>query len=561
MVILKIALAQINAIVGDLEGNARTIKTYIKKALELNVDIIAFPELSMTGYPPQDLLLDFEFIRQNKSRMLEIIKETQGILAIIGFVDYDNKRNLYNAAALLYNQKILGTIYKTLLPTYDVFDEDRYFKANDQATIKPIPIQINKYQLNLGVEICEDLWDEDYPLKVTDLLITQGADIIINLSASPFYAGKRIVRENLLRDKAIKNNNPIFYVNLVGGQDELVFDGQSMAVDRLGRIVGIATPFEEDLVIVDIDLEDRTAEERSVPQYSREQEIFSALVLGIRDYFRKTGFEAAVIGMSGGIDSSLTTCLAVEALGPDNVIGISMPSKYSSNHSKSDAQILAENLGICFVTVPIQRIVDAYSVELIEPLEAIRNSLQIDKENDDPIANENIQPRVRGNILMDVSNRLKQSKILVLNTGNKTELALGYCTLYGDMSGGLSAIGDVSKVDVYKLAKYFNQKNGREIIPNNVFVKKPSAELKEAQFDPFDYDIISPLVDQIIENRKNKKELLAMGYPEDMIEDTIKKVTYAEYKRWQAPPCIKITKKAFGIGWKMPIVNKFTAIQ
>ncbi|MFX1297090.1 MAG: NAD+ synthase [Promethearchaeota archaeon] len=554
---MKVALAQMNSTVGDLGGNSLKIKDFIKAAVKLGVDIIVFPELAITGYPPQDLLLDFEFIRQNRSHMLDVTSETEGLLCILGFVDYDNNRNLYNSAAVIFNQKLIGTVYKTLLPTYDVFDEDRYFKANKKSELNPLSVKLHNQHLNLGIEICEDLWDEYYDLKVTDLLVARGADVIINLSASPFYAGKRIVRENLLRDKAIKNNTPIFYVNSVGGQDELVFDGYSFAVDRLGDLIGYAKQFEEELVCIDLDLDKMTADKIVAPPFHREEEIFNALVLGIRDYFRKTGFHAAVIGMSGGIDSSLTTCLAVDALGHENVIGISMPSKYSSGHSKTDAQMLAENLGICFLEVPIQCIVDAYQSELNHPLQRLRDYYKLSAKEDNPIADENIQPRVRGNILMDISNRLGKLKILVLNTGNKTELALGYCTLYGDMSGGLSAIGDVSKIDVYKLAHYYNKKEGKEIIPHNVFIKKPSAELKEGQFDPFNYDIISPLVDEIIENRLAQNELIAMGYPKDIVLDTLKKITLAEYKRWQAPPCIKITQKAFGTGRKMPIVNKY----
>jgi NAD+ synthase (glutamine-hydrolysing) len=280
-------------------------------------------------------------------------------------------------------------------------------------------------------------------------------------------------------------------------------------------------------------------------------------VLGIRDYFRKSGFKKAVVGMSGGIDSSVTACIAVSALGKENVIGVSMPSVFSSDHSKSDAEVLAENLGICFVKIGIQNIVDCFQKTLNQHLEKIRNCYGEKKENDDSVADENIQPRVRSNILMDISNRLKEQKILVLNTGNKTEVALGFCTLYGDMAGGIGALGDVSKLEVYKLAAYVNKKAGKQIIPKNVFEKKPSPELKENQFDPFNFEIVSPLVDEIIENRRSKQELIDMGYPKDIVEDTYRRVRNAEYKRRQATPSIKITPKAFGIGWKMPMVNKY----
>ncbi len=554
---MKIAMSQINSTVGDLEGNIEKIKMFINDADKQKADLVVFPELAVTGYPPQDLLLEKAFVEKNKELLLKLIEINQANIAgVIGFVDYRKKR-LHNAAAIFHQNKLLDVVYKTLLPTYDVFDEDRYFEPQKEESIKPINMNINGEELSLGVEICEDLWDQDYELKVTDLLADRGANLIVNISASPFYFGKRFEREKLLKEKSTKNKVPIFYVNLVGGQDELVFDGQSLAVDSSGNLIAVGKQFEEDLIITQIDLKSDTAEKVDPPAYHREKEMFDALVLGIRDYFRKTGFEKAVIGMSGGIDSTLTTCIAVEALGRENVIGVSMPSKFSSNHSKEDAQKLAENLGICYVRIPIQEIVDTYHKTLENPLEEIRNRFGVTRESDDPVADENIQPRARGNCLMDISNRLKDLRILVLNTGNKTELALGYCTLYGDMTGGIGAIGDVSKLEVYKLARYVNEKAGREIIPESVLEKKPSAELKEDQFDPFDFDIVSPLVDEIIEYRRSKPELVEMGYPKEVVEDTYRRIRRAEYKRWQAPPCIKITPKAFGIGWKMPIVNRY----
>jgi len=553
---MKIAMAQINATVGDLEGNTEKIKGYIDNAKENKADLVIFPELAITGYPPQDLLLENAFVRRNKELLGELISHTADIAGVIGFVDYKGK-NLYNAAAVFNRNKLIGVAHKTLLPTYDVFDEDRYFKPQSEEEIKPISMNLNGRKFKLGVEICEDLWDKDYDIKVTDLLAKRGADMIVNVSASPFYAGKRFEREGLLREKSRKNKVSMFYVNLVGGQDELVFDGQSLAVDSAGDLIAVGKQFSEDLVITDIDPKKGVAEKVKPPPYNKEQEMFNAIVLGIRDYFRKAGFKRAVVGMSGGIDSSLTACLAVEALGKENVIGVSMPSKFSSEHSKNDAQKLAENLGICFVQFSIQDIVNAYQKSLEKPLEGIRRHFGVRKESDDPVADENIQPRTRGNCLMDISNRLKDLKILVLNTGNKTELALGYCTLYGDMAGGIGALGDVSKLEVYKLARYVNEGAGREIIPEKVFKKRPSPELKEGQFDPFDFDIVSPLVDEIIENRRSSRELIEMGYPKEAVEDTYARVRNAEYKRRQAAPCVKITPKAFGIGWKMPIVNKY----
>lgn len=549
-------MAQINTTVGDLEGNIDRIKESLRKAKTENVDLVIFPELAITGYPPQDLLLEKAFVKRNKELLEELIRHHGDVAGVIGFVDYTG-RNLYNASAVFSRNKLIGVAYKTLLPTYDVFDEDRYFTPAREEEITPIAMNLNGQNFKLGVEICEDLWDTEYDIKVTALLAKRGADIIVNLSASPFHTGKRGEREQLLKERARRHRIPIFYVNLVGGQDELVFDGQSLAVDRSGDLIAIGTQFDEDLVITDIYLQRGVAEKITPPPYHKEQEMFNALVLGIRDYFRKTGFKKAVVGMSGGIDSSLTTCIAVEALGKENVIGVSMPSKFSSDHSKTDAQRLAENLGICFVQIPIQDVVNAYHKSLEPPLEEIRTHFGIRQENDDPVADENIQPRTRGNCLMDISNRLRDLKILVLNTGNKTELALGYCTLYGDMAGGIGALGDVSKLEVYKLTNYVNEKAGRELIPRNVLRKKPSAELEEDQFDPFDFDIVSPLVDEIIEKRRSKQELIAMGYPKEIVEDTYYRVRRAEYKRWQAAPCIKITPKAFGIGWKMPIINKY----
>lgn len=550
---VKIAMAQINPIVGDIEGNIGKIKKYIERAEKHNADIVIFPELAVTGYPPQDLLYEKEFVKENKRMLLAMMDEIKGeIVGIVGFVDYDD-RDLYNAAAVFKGISLIAVVYKTLLPTYDVFDETRYFKPSKE--INPVRVSFNEEEIALGIEICEDLWDEEYPIKVTDVLAAKGANIILNLSASPFHIGKRFIRTKLLQEKARRNKLPIFYVNMVGGQDELVFDGQSLAVDRNGDLIAIGKQFEEDLIITDIDVKNGTAERLSPPPYCREEEIFNAIVLGIRDYFRKSGFKKAVVGMSGGIDSSLTACIAVEALGRENVIGVYMPSKYSSQHGKEDAQRVAENLRILFIEIPIQEIIESYQRILEKPLEKIRKHFGLTKEDDDPVADENIQPRIRGNILMDISNRLKDLKILVINTGNKTELALGYCTLYGDMVGGIGALGDVSKLEVYQLARYVNKKAGREIIPERVLKKRPSPELKEEQYDPFNFDIVSPMVDDIIEKRKSKRELIEIGYPREVIEDIYMRFRRAEYKRRQAPPCVKITPKAFGIGWKMPIIN------
>ena len=554
---LKVAMAQVNSTVGDLEGNIAKIRRFLVDAADRGAGLVVFPELAVTGYPPQDLLLENGFVQKNKRALEELIKtNTVDVVGVVGFVDYMGK-DLFNAAAVFKKDRLIGVVCKTLLPTYDVFDEDRYFKPFNAKDIAPISVEVNGKQVKLGVEICEDLWDQNYDVKVTDLLASRGAELVVNISASPFLVGKHLERSRLLKEKSTRNGVPLFYVNLVGGQDELVFDGQSMAVDKSGNLIAVAKQFEEDLVITDIDLKKGTAGRVKEPVHDRVQEMFGALVLGVRDYFVKNGFEKTVVGMSGGIDSSVTACIAVEALGKENVIGVSMPSKFSSGHSKSDAERLAENLGICFVRVGIQGVVDSYCETLREPLNQIRRCFGVSIEGDDCVADENIQPRARGNILMDISNRLKGLKILVLNTGNKTEVALGYCTLYGDMAGGIGALGDVSKLEVYKLAEYINKKAGKQVIPRSVLVKKPSPELKECQFDPFDFDVVSPLVDEIIENRRSRQDLIAMGYPKEAVEDTYRRVRNAEYKRRQATPCIKITPKAFGIGWKMPMTNKY----
>jgi len=554
---MRIAMAQIDPAVGDLEGNARKIRDYIGEADALGCDLVVFPELAITGYPPQDLLYEKAFVRENKDILRSIIEANPRVAGIIGFVDDDDQGHLFNSAAVFQGRELAGIVHKTLLPTYDVFDEDRYFEPGRKKDVKPVRLKFAGRTLKIGVEICEDLWDECYAIKVTDLLVEGGADLVVNISSSPFYVGKRFERESLLREKALKHKIPVFYANLVGGQDELVFDGQSLAVDARGDLIAMGKMFAEDLVITGIDLPGGRGRRVEAPAYHREDEMFEALVLGIRDYFRKTGFEKALIGMSGGIDSSLTACLAVAALGPDNVIGVSMPSRFSSGHSRTDARILADNLGLYLAEIPIGAVVESYGDALGGPLERIRKRFGVVVGRDDPVADENIQPRVRGNCLMDISNRLKDLKALVLTTGNKTELALGYCTLYGDMTGGLGALGDVSKLDVYKLAAHVNARSGRETIPPGIFEKKPSPELKEDQVDPFDFDTVSPLVDEIIENRRSRRELIDMGYPPDIVEDILGRVRRAEFKRWQAAPCIKISRKAFGIGWKMPIVNKY----
>ena len=553
----RVAIAQINATVGDLEGNKRRIIEFGKKAVEKGADIVAFPEMAVTGYPPLDLLPPREvrppagdrhpaqedFVRLNKQCVLDIAKKLPEITTVIGFVDYD-ECNLFNAAAVLRDGSIRHLAYKTLLPTYDVFDEHRYFTP--ALNNLPVLIDLGAERISLGTSICEDLWDEEvgYGVKVLDALVARGAQLVVNINASPFHDKIRDVRLRILRTKAKRLGIAIVYVNLVGGQDELVFDGESLVVNRDGRLIGVGKQFQEDLVIVDIKNGISGSPEIPEPSYNREEEMFNALVLGVRDYFRKTGFGRAFIGLSGGIDSSLVAVVAATALGNENVTGVSMPSRFSSDHSKLDAEELARNLGIAYQSVPIETVFKTFEAELKPHFKG--------KERD--VAEENLQSRIRGNILMTLSNKFGD---LVLATGNKTELALGYATLYGDMSGGLEVIGDVSKTEVYALAIYYNRHAGREVIPKRCFTKIPSAELRPDQFDPFDYPTVSPLVDDVIENRLSREELLKKGYPPQVVDDTLRRIRGAEYKRRQAPPVIKITKKAFGLGWKMPLVNKF----
>lgn len=550
-------MAQINATVGNLKGNARLVREYVDRAVQEKADLVIFPEMALTGYPPLDLLpprevrppagnrrpVQEEFVRLNKQYVLELAEHIDQTAAVIGFVDYD-EFHLYNAAAVIQDGRIVATVWKTLLPTYDVFDEQRYFAP--AQTNNPVTIALQGRQIELGTSICEDIWDEEigYGLKVVDALAERGSQLIVNVNASPFHDKIRDVRLGILRRKAQRFQVAIFYVNMVGGQDELVFDGESLAVDARGCLIGIGKKFEEDLVLADVDLPARLGCEVAEPAYHREREMFNALVLGVRDYFGKTGFKRALVGLSGGIDSSLVATIATEALGKENVTGVSMPSRYSSDHSRRDAETLAKNLGIQFLIIPIEQVFLTFE----QQLEPHFRGLPAD------VAEENLQSRIRGTVLMALSNKFGH---LVLATGNKTELALGYATLYGDMSGGLEVIGDVSKMEVYALARYYNEIVGRSVIPENCFSKIPSAELRPNQYDPFDYPVVSPLVDEIIENRQSADELIQKGYDERIVQDTVQRIRRAEYKRRQAPPAIKITKKAFGLGWKMPIVNKF----
>ncbi|MCX7845309.1 MAG: NAD+ synthase [Dictyoglomaceae bacterium] len=539
---LKIAIAQINPTIGDIKGNTEKIISYINKARKENCDLIVFPELSILGYPPRDLLFRAELMRKiDEVIYKKILLESKDLGILLGAPLYKDG-NIYNSALLFYKEKLFGYQYKTLLPSYDVFDETRYFKPAEYR--HPILFK----GVNLGVTICEDIWnDKDYWNRTVyekdpvEELISQGAEIIINLSASPYYFGKMRLRVDMLSYIAKKYKRPIVYVNQVGGNDELIFDGSSLVITEEGKIYWEGKNFEEDFGLIDFSNLFPVRDVNSIKEDI--ESIYKALILGIKDYFSKLGFKKAVIGLSGGIDSSVVACLATYALGAENVLGVSMPSRYSSEGSVKDAEILARNLGIEFRIIPIEKIFKSY-LETLNPNESPLMDL----------AEENIQARIRGNILMFISNREGH---LVLTTGNKSELAVGYCTLYGDMAGGLAVIGDLPKMMVYELARFINRE--KEIIPRSILTKIPSAELRPNQKDEDSlppYPILDQILKAYIEDNLSIDEIKKMGFEKDLVEEVVKKIDNAEYKRRQAPPVLKVTTKAFGMGRRMPIAWK-----
>ena len=533
---MKIGICQINPTVGAINKNKQLILENYNRSISLGAELVVFPELALTGYPPQDLLLREQFLKRTANALDEIAKQTSTPM-VLGSTLVDNG-DLFNCSFLCENGKIVGYYKKILLPTYDVFDEDRYFKSGNEPSV--FELAISGQSQRIGLQICEDLWDHNYSKDLAESIKETGADIIINISASPFGDDRLIERSNLIKAKAQKTRLPFVYCNMVGSQDELIFDGQSLVYGPDGNLIAKGKAFEEDLLLVDL----KEVNQINLPIMEREESLYKALILGVKDYFSKTGHYQAVIGLSGGIDSSLTTCIAVEALGKDNVYGISMPSKFSSSHSMSDAQALAGNLGIDFREIPINSIIESFEVLMASDLD----------KDDIGVAEENIQSRIRGNILMALSNK---HGWLVLSTGNKTEMAMGYCTLYGDMNGGLSVISDLSKEDVYKISKWINASSGKNIIPENSITKPPSAELRPDQVDPFDYDIVSPLVSALIDNEKSPSELVKNGADLDLVKNISKRISLNEYKRRQAAPGLRVSSKAFGMGRRIPIVNKF----
>ncbi|HCG90947.1 MAG TPA: NAD+ synthase [Dehalococcoidia bacterium] len=561
--LIRVALAQINPIVGDVRGNVEKISSIITQAKIKSVDLLAFPELCITGYPPEDLLKKQQFVNQNKNALDTIIQKTEEICVVVGFVD--GKTPLYNAAAVLQNQSVIGTYHKEKLPNYGVFDEQRYFEAGQLNQI------FNIKDINIGINICEDIWYADGPIKKQKSL---GAELIININASPYHIDKKSERSSMLKERALANDLTIAYVNSVGGQDELVFDGNSFIVAPDGNVIAGCSSFKEELMIADLQFRDDAdlLEEVNLIEYFNIdeniynsvndlkqnmptilddlEEIYQALVVGTRDYIMKSGFSKALIGLSGGIDSSLTAAIAVDALGKDNVIGITMPSRYSSEGSVTDSEILAGNLGITLLNIPIE---DAH-----KSFERMLNDVFIGSEQN--IAEENVQSRIRGNILMTVSNKFGW---IVLTTGNKSEMSMGYATLYGDMAGGFCVIKDVSKTMVYELSRWKNKQLEFDLIPNAVINKPPSAELKPNQFDEDSlppYHILDEIIELYLENDSSYEDLIERNFPKEMINQVVDAIHRNEYKRNQSPPGVKITPRAYGKDWRMPIVSKYKNI-
>jgi len=545
---MKVFLAQINTTVGAVEENARKVREWTARARNAGADLVVFPELTLTGYPPRDLLEFPSFVEKNLAALEDLRDLPEDIGVVVGFVarqQVGEGKGLHNSAALLAGGRIVSVHHKTLLPTYDVFDEGRYFDPAPRVH----PVEFGGRRV--GISICEDVWNDKlywrrriYPVDPIEKLGEQGLDLLINIAASPFALGKRRIKQGMFAQIARRYGVPLVHVNLVGGNDSLVFDGRSNVFDAEGRIVAQLADFREDGALVD--LESPSGPMREVTA-TDEAEVREALILGIRDYLGKCGFQRAVIGLSGGIDSALTATLAASALGPDNVLGVSMPSRYSSQGSLDDARALAENLGIAYRVVPIETIYSA-CLEVMPELEG---------EQGPKLAAENVQARIRGLILMAISNNEGR---LVLATGNKSELATGYCTLYGDMVGGLAPLGDVPKTLVYRLARHINETAGRELIPRSTIEKPPSAELRPGQKDTDSlppYDLLDPVVSAYIEEHISAEEIVERGFDREMVEGIIRRINRNEYKRLQAPPVLKVTSKAFGYGRRMPIAARY----
>jgi len=542
---MKIALAQINYHIGNFESNTSKIIDSINTGKNDGADLIVFSELAISGYPPRDFLEFGDFVNKCSSSLDEIASHCMDIAVIVGLPTFNNSpkgKPLYNSAAFLNNGKVRSFTHKTLLPNYDIFDEYRYFEPNKSFQI------IEFRDKKIALTICEDLWNvQDNPLYIInpmDELMKQNPDLIINIAASPFNYHQTKIRKGVLKKNAKQYGLPLFYVNHVGAQTELLFDGGSLVMNSKGRIIDELKYFEEDMGIFDLDeIENNSG--YIEPDRSEIATIHDALVMGIRNYFQKLGFQRAILGLSGGIDSALTAALAAEALGSENVYNVLLPSKYSSDHSVDDSLRLVKNLGMPHDIIKIEEAVSAFENTLKPYFKGMSSD----------VTEENIQARARGVILMALSNKFGY---ILLNTSNKSEAAVGYGTLYGDMNGGLSVIGDVYKTQAYKLARYINR--DREIIPENIITKPPSAELRPDQKDSDslpDYDILDDILYEYIEQRKGPKEIIEMGFDKDLVNRILKLVNNNEYKRYQTPPMLRISTKAFGMGRRMPIVAKY----
>ena len=567
---MRLGLAQVNPTVGDIEGNVRKVVEWLDHARRLGCELVAFPELVITGYPPEDLLLKSAFIEANLRALQDVARSTGGVTAVVGFVD--KRDDIFNAAAVLHDGVVAAVYHKQYLPNYGVFDEERYFQSGMEAQVFSLG------PTRFAVNICDDIW---YPTGPTTQQGLGGAELIVTINGSPYHAGKARFREQMVGTRAADDLVCLAFVNAVGGQDELVFDGRSFVFDERGTCVARGKAFEEDLVVTDLDLDavfrtrlrdTRRRKEKlqhvapalvslpalSVPAkplvparreaaLSHEEEIAQALILGTRDYVRKNGFTRVVIGLSGGVDSALVATIAVAALGAENVTGVTMPSPFSSSGTRADARRVARNLGIEFMRLPITGVFGAFRRALAPAFKGLKED----------VTEENLQARIRGTLLMALSNKFGW---LVLTTGNKSEIAVGYSTLYGDMAGGFAVIKDVPKTLVYRIARHMNARAGRELIPESIFTRPPSAELRAGQIDQDSlppYDVLDRILEAYVEENRSVSDIVADGLDRDTVRRVARMIDASEYKRRQGPIGVKITPRAFGRDWRLPIVNRF----